>query len=156
MIWTPRVTVHLSFPILEPVCCSMTGSNCCFLTCIYISQEAGKVVWHSHFYKNLLQFVVIHTFKCFTIVNEAEVDVFLEFSCCFCNSMDVGKLISGSSALLNPTCSSESSRFKYCWSLAWRILSTTWLAWEVSATVRWFEHSLVLPFLVTRMKTDLF
>ena len=52
-------------------------SNCCFLTCLQISQEAGKVVWYSHLLKNFLQFVVIHTAKGFGIVNKAEVDVFL-------------------------------------------------------------------------------
>ena len=50
-----------SFPNLETVCCSMSSSNCCFLTCIQISQEAGKVVWYSHLFKNFSQFVVIHT-----------------------------------------------------------------------------------------------
>ena len=64
---------------LELVCCSMSGPNCCFLTCIQISQEAGKVFWYSHIFKNFPQFVVIHTVKGFSIVNEAEVDVFLQF-----------------------------------------------------------------------------
>ena len=41
-----------SFPDLEPVCCSMSSSNCCFLTCIQISQEAGQVVWYSHLLRN--------------------------------------------------------------------------------------------------------
>ena len=63
-----------------------------------ISQEAGKVVWYSHFIKNFVQFVVIHTVKGFHIVNEAEVHVFLEFSCFFYDTTDVGSLISGSSA----------------------------------------------------------
>ena len=49
------------FPNLEPVRCSMSGSNCCFLTCIPVSQEAGKVVWYSHLLENFPQFVVIHT-----------------------------------------------------------------------------------------------
>ena len=49
---------------------SMSGSNCCFLTCIQISQEAGQVVWHSHLFKNVAQFVVIHTVKGFGIVNK--------------------------------------------------------------------------------------
>ena len=62
-----------SFPNLKPVCCSMSGSNCCFLTCIQVSQEAGKVVWYSHLFKNFPQFVVIHTVKGFSVVNEAEV-----------------------------------------------------------------------------------
>ena len=61
-----------------------------------ISQEAGKVVWHSHFLKNFPQFFVIHTVKGFGIVNKA--DVFLELSCFFYDPMDVGNLISGSSA----------------------------------------------------------
>ena len=51
---------------------------CCFLTCIQISQEIGKVVWYSHILKNFLQFVVIYTVKAFGIINKAEVDVFLE------------------------------------------------------------------------------
>ena len=63
-----------------------------------VSQEAGKVVWYSHLFKNSLQFVVIHTVKGFGVVNKAEVGVFLEFSCFFYDLMKVGNLISGSSA----------------------------------------------------------
>ena len=66
-----------SFSYLEPVCCSMSSSNCCFLTCIQISQEAGQVVWYSHLFQNFPQFLVIHTVKGFGIVNKAEIDVFL-------------------------------------------------------------------------------
>ena len=87
-----------SFPNLEPVCCSMSSSNCCFLTCIQIYQEAGQVVWYSHLLKNFPQFVVIDTVKGFIIVNKAGVDVFLEFSCFFDDPTDAGNLISGSSA----------------------------------------------------------
>ena len=76
----------------------MSNSNCCFLTCIQISQEADQVVWYSHLFQNFPQFVVIHTVKSFSIVNEAEVDVFLEFSCFFYDPTNVGSLISGSSA----------------------------------------------------------
>ena len=76
----------------------MSGSNSCFLTCIQVSQETGKVVWYSHLFKNFPHFVVIHTVKGFSIVNEVEVDVFLEFPCFFYDSTDVGKFISGSSA----------------------------------------------------------
>ena len=86
-----------SFPNLEPVCCSTSGSNCCFLTCTQISQETGQVVWDSHLLKNFLQFVVIHPVKGFNIVNEAE-DAFLEFFCFFYYPMNVDNLISGSSA----------------------------------------------------------
>ena len=82
---------------LEPVCCSMSSSNCCFLTCIQVSQEAVQVVWYSHLFRNFPQFIVIHTVKGFGIVNKAEVDVFLELSCFFDDPADVGKLVSGSS-----------------------------------------------------------
>ena len=85
-----------SFSYLEPVWCSMSSSNCCFLTCIHISQEAGQVVWYSHLFKNFPQFLVIHTVKGFGI-NKAEVDVFLELSCFLYDPADVGSLISGSS-----------------------------------------------------------
>ena len=68
-----------------------------------ISQEAGKVAWYSHLFKNVPQFVVIHTVKGFHIVNEAKVDFFLEFSCFFYDPADVGNLISGSSAFLKQT-----------------------------------------------------
>ena len=76
----------------------MVSSNCCFLTCIQISQEVGKVVWYSHFFKNFPQFVLIYIVKVFNIVIEAKVDVFLELSCFFDALTDVGNLISGSSA----------------------------------------------------------
>ena len=56
------------------------------------------VVWYSHLFQNFPQYIVIHTVKRFGIVNKAEVDVFLEFSCFFNDTMDVGNLISGSSA----------------------------------------------------------
>ena len=55
----------------------MSGSNCSFLTYVQAFQEAGKVARCSHILKNFLQFVVIHTVKSFSAVNEAEVDVFL-------------------------------------------------------------------------------
>ena len=76
----------------------MSSSNCCFLTCIDVSQEAGKVVWHSNLFKNFPQFIVIHTVKGFGVVNEAELDVYLEFSCFFYDPTFVGNLISDSSA----------------------------------------------------------
>ena len=72
----------------------MSSSNCCLL----ISQEAGHVVWYSHLLKNFPQFVVIHTVKSFGIVNKTEIDVFVEPSCFFDDPVDVGNLISGSSA----------------------------------------------------------
>ena len=71
----------------------MSGSNCCFLTCIQVLQEAGKVFWYSHLFKNFPQFIVIYTVKGFGIVNEAEVDVFLELSCFFYDLIECGSLI---------------------------------------------------------------
>src|SRR5574342_251503 len=76
----------------------MSSSNCCFLTCIQISQEAGQVVWYSHLLKNFPQFIVIYTVKGFGIVNKAGIDIFLEISCFFYDPADVGNLISGSSS----------------------------------------------------------
>ena len=87
-----------SFPNFEPIHCFMSSSNCCFLTCIQISQEADKAVWYSDLFNNFPQFIVIHIVKGFSIVNEAEVDVFLELHCIFYDSVDVGNLISGFSA----------------------------------------------------------
>ena len=76
---------------------STSGSNCGFLTCIQISQEAGKMIWYFYLLKKFPQFFVIHTVKSFSIINEAEVDVFLEFPCFLYDSTNVGNLISGSS-----------------------------------------------------------
>ena len=70
--------------------------DCCFLTCIQIFQDAGKVAWYSHLFKNFPQLVVIHTVKIVGIVNKS--DVFLELSCFFDDPTDVGNLISDSSA----------------------------------------------------------
>ena len=66
----------------------MSSSNCCFLTGIQISQEAGKVVWC--LFKNFPWFVVIHTVKGFSVVNEAEVDIFLELPCFLHDRMNTG------------------------------------------------------------------
>ena len=88
----------------------MSSSNCCFLTCIQVSQEAGQMVWYPISFKNFPQFAVIQV-KGFGVVIEAEVNIFLGLSC-FCDDpVHVVNLISGS------------SRFTYCWSLAWRILN---------------------------------
>ena len=106
--------------------CSIPGSNCCFLTCIQVLQEAGKVVWYSHLFKNFPQFVMIHTVKGFSIVNEAEVNVFLEFSCFFHDPMDVGNLISGSSASLQPSL--------YIWKFSIQVL--------LKPSLKVFEHNL--------------
>ena len=82
---------------------TMSSSNCCFLTCIQVSQEAGKVVRYSHVFKNFPQFVVIHIVKGFSVVNEAEIAVFLELSCFLHEPANVDNLISGSSAFSKPS-----------------------------------------------------
>ena len=104
-----------SFLNLDPVRCSMSGSNCCFLSCISIS-EAGEVVCYSHLIKNIPQFVVIPTVKSFSIVNDTEVDVFVEFPCFFYAPAYTGNLISDSSAF------SKSSL--YIWNFSVHVLLT--------------------------------
>ena len=84
------------------------------------------MVWYSHLFKNFSEFVVIHTVKGFSVINEAEVDVFLEFSSFFYDSMDVDNLISGSSAF------SKSSL--YNWKLLVSILQ--------KPNLKDFEHNL--------------
>ena len=121
-----------------------TTSNCCFLTHIQVSQETGKMVWYSHLFKNLPQFVVIHTVKSFSVVNQA--DVFLEFPCFLYDPMNVCNLISA--------CTSGSSQFTYYGSLAWRILSITLLAREKNAVcdslnILWYRLSLKLYWKLT-------
>ena len=111
-----------SFPNLEPVCCSMSSSNCYFLTCIQVSQEAGQVVWYSHLFQNFPQFIVIHTVKGFGIVNKAEIVFWnsLPFSM-IQHMLAIWPLVP--LPFLKPAWTSGSSQFMYCWSLAWRILS---------------------------------
>ena len=129
------IVLLYSFPSFEPVHCSISGSNCCFLSCIQVSQDVCKVVWYSCLFESFPQFVVIHTVKDFSVVKEAEVVVFW-------NSLAL-PLIWWMLALwslvplpfLNPTCTSGSSQFTYCWSLAWRILTITLLACEMSTIV---------------------
>ena len=121
-----------SFHNLEAVRCSTSGPNCCFLTYIHISQKAGQVVWYAHLFKNLPQFVVSHTGKGFIIVNEAEVDVFLEFPCFLMIQVMLAIWFLVLLSFLNPAWTSGSSQFTYSWSLTWRILSITLLECEMS------------------------
>ena len=92
--------------------------------------KAGQVVWYSHLFQNCPQLIVMHTVKS----NEAKADFFpLEFSCFFYDPMDVGNLISGSSAFSKTSLKIWKFMVHYCWSLAWRILSITLLAYEMTA-----------------------
>ena len=83
---------------LEQLCCSMSSSNCCFLTCMQISQEASKVICFFCLLRNFPQFAVVHTIKGFGIIKKTEVDVFLKLSCLFNDTVDADNLIAGSFA----------------------------------------------------------
>ena len=142
-----------SFRNLEPLCCCRSSSNCCFLSCIQVSQETSKLVWYSHLLKNFPQCVVIHTVKGFRIVNAAEVDVFLEFLCFFYNPTDVGNLVSGSSTF--------SKSCLYIWTFSIHVLlnphlyilsSTLVGTWNCPVVWTFFGIALLWDW----MKTDLF
>ena len=135
-----------SFSYVEPVCCFMSSSNCCFLTCIQISQEAGQVVWYSCLFQNFPLFIVVHIVKGFGIVSKAEIDVFLELSCFFDDPADIGNSISGSSVFSKVSLNIWKFTVHVLLKLDWRILSITLLACGMSAIVRQLEHSLALPF----------
>ena len=94
------------------------------------------MLWYSHLLKNFPQFIVIHTVKGFGIVNKAETDVFLELSCFFDDPTDVGNLISDSSAFSKSSLNIWKFTVHVLLSLAWRILSITLLACEMSAIVQ--------------------
>ena len=113
-----------SFPNFEPFHRSLSSSNCCFLTCIQVSQETGKVVWYSRLFKNFPQFVVIHTVKGFRIVSEA--DVFLQLPCFLHDPTNIGNLISDCSAFSKPSL--------YIWKLSVHVL--------LKASLKDFEHNL--------------
>ena len=112
------------------------------------------MVWYSHLLKNFPQFIVIHTVNGFGIVNKAEVDVFLEFSCIFDDPADVGNLISGSSVFSKANLNIWKFTVHLLLKPGLENFEHYLLACEMSAIVP--EHSLVLPFLGIGMKTDLF
>ena len=133
----------------------MPSSNCCFLTYMQVSQEAGKVVWNSHLFKNFPQFVVIHTVKCFGVVNKTEVTDFLALSWFFSDATDVGNLNSESFAfsksiwkfmvqvLLKPGLENFEHYFPSVWdegnwAVVWTFFGITFL-WD------WNENSFSSP-----------
>jgi len=109
------------------------SSNYCFLTCTQISQEAGQVAWYSHLFQNFPQFIVIHTVKVFGIINKAEIDIFWNFLAFLMIQQRLAIWSLVPMPFLKPAWISGSSQLTYCWSLAWRILSITLLACEMSA-----------------------
>ena len=147
-------SLDILLPNFELIRCSMSSSNCCFLTCIQVSQEATKVIWYSHLFKNFPQFVVIHTVKSFIRVNEAQIDAFLKFCCFFYDPTDVGNLISDSSAF-------SKSRLNIWNFLVHVLLKPSLENFEHNLAGMWNEcncakHSLALPVFEIGMKTDLF
>ena len=94
------------------------------------------MVWYSHLFQNFPWFVVIYTVKGFGIVKKAEVDIFLELSCFFDDPTDVGNLISDSSAFSKSSLNIWKFMVHVLLNLAWRILRTTLLAYEMSAIVQ--------------------
>ena len=124
-----------SFPNLELVHSSITGSNCWILTFIQVSQEAGTMIWYTNL-ENFPQFVVIHTVKGFSVVNEAEVDVFLESPCFLHDPRNIGNLISGSSASLKPILYIWKFTFHMLLKSSLKHLSITFLVCEMIAAVQ--------------------
>ena len=128
----------------------------CFLTCMQVSQETGKVIWYSHLLKNFLQFVVIHAGRGFNIVNEAEIDVIMAFSCFFYDPVNVGNLISGSSTFYKLSL--------YIWKFSVHVLLKPRLEdFEHDIASMWNECSCAvvwtlfgIAFFGVGMKTDLF
>ena len=143
-----------SFPYLDPVCCPMSNSNCFFLTCIQISQEAGQVVWYSYLFQNFPVYCDLHSqslshsqlSRCFSGIS------LLSLWSSECWQFDFWFLL----PFLNTAYIAGNSWLMYCWSLVWRNLSITLLVCRMSAIAWLFEHSLALPFFRIGMKTDFF
>ena len=117
----------------------MSSSNCCFSTCVQISQKAGQVVCYSHLLRNFPVSCDPHSQRLYSIVNKAEVDVFLELSCLFYDPTDVAIWSLVRLPFLNPAGTSGSSQFMYSWSLAWRIFECNFasLGDECNCAVVW-------------------
>ena len=104
----------------------MQVSYCCFLILIQVSQEIGKMVWYSHLFKNIPQLVVIYAVKGFSIINETQVAVSLEFPCFLYDPTNLGNLISYSSAF--------SKLSLYIWKFLIQVL--------LKPSLKDFEHNL--------------
>ena len=116
--------------------CSMYSSNCCFLTHIHVCQETSKVVWYSYHLKNFPQFVVVHTVNGFSIVNEAEVDVFSNsFAFTIQQMLATWPLVP--LPFLNPACTSGSFPVHV-------LLKPSLKDFEHSLTSMWNEHKIFM------------
>ena len=114
------------------------------------------MVWYSHLFKSFPQFVMIHTVKGFYVVNETEVDIFLEFPCFLCDPGNVGNLISDSSSFSKPSLNIWKFSVHVMLKPSLENFEHNFTTWELTEIVWWFEHSLVLPFLGIGMRIDLF
>ena len=134
-------SLDILFPNLEPVCCSMSSSKCCFLICMQISQEAGQVVcyfyllriFHSLLWSTWSKALV--NLCLIGIVNQAEIDIFWNSLAFLMIQQMLATWFLVPLPFLKVAWTSGSSHFTYCWSLAWRILSITLLECAMSAIV---------------------
>ena len=148
-----NIALMYSFSYLEPVCCSMSSSNCCFLTCIQVYQDAGQVVWYSHLLKNFPQFILIHTVKGFGVVNETEVDVFLKFPCFLYHPANVANLIL---FFFKPSLDIWKFLVHILLKPSMQDFKHDLTSMGYSAIVQWSAQSLVRPFFGIGMSIDLF
>ena len=134
----------------------MSSSNCCFLTCIQVSQEAGQVAWYSHLLKNFP--VCCDPHKGFGIVNKAEVDVSLELSCFYNDPVNVGNLISGSSAFSKNSLNiwkfsvhlllkAGLENFEYYFASMWDKCNgeVVWTFFDIAFLWDWYENTFSSP-----------
>ena len=155
--WTELVKEYnFSVIRLQMTNCFMPSTNCCFLSCIQVSQETGMVVWCSHPFQNFPVFCDPYIQRLWHNQKSRSRCFFLEFSCVFWIQRVLAIWSLVPLPFPNPACISGISWFMHCWSLAWRIFSIILLTYEMSAIVWWFEHSLALPFFGIGMKIDLF
>ena len=130
----------------------MSHSNYCFLICIQVSQEAGKVLWYSHLFKNFSRFIVIHMVSLYA-VNGA--DVFwnsLTYSMIH-QMLAIWSLVS--LPFLNPACTSQKFSVHLLLMPSLKDFEHNLTSMWMSTIVRQFDHSLALPFFEIEMKTDL-
>ena len=141
----------LSFELVH---CSISGSNCCSFTSIEISQKAGKMVRYSHLFKNSTVCCDPHSQRLYSVVNEAEADVFQNSLAFFMIQRMLAIWSWVPLPFLYPACTSGSSWFMSCWSLAWRFWALPpwrmkWVQLYGSLNILWHCCSLGLEWKLT-------
>ena len=136
-----------SFLNFEPVCCSMSSFNCCFLTCMQVSQETGQVVWYSHLFQNFPQFVVIHTVKGLSRSRCCSVIPLLSLWSSKCWQFDLWFLFSKSSLyiwkfLVHVLLKSKLKDFEHYVAYMWKKCSCTvvWTSFGIAFLWEWNEN----------------